>query len=61
MTIEKLQSLCDKKVMVEYKGLLLIGILNRVRRQLGGRAYVTIPPSKKPRVFWASKVSAIKD
>jgi hypothetical protein len=60
MTIEKLQSLCGKKVMVDYKGLLLIGILQRVRKQLGGRAWVTVPPSKTPRQFWASKISEIE-
>ena len=56
-----LQKLIGQKVLVHYKGLLLTGKLIGLDPQFNGRdAIVQLPSEKRPRKFWASKVSEIK-
>ena len=57
----KLEKLIGKKVIVSHRGLLLVGELKAIENKFGGRAIVQLPMEKKPRRFWASKVSEIKD
>lgn len=63
MKAEKdIRKLIGQKVLIHYKGLMLTGKLIGLDPQFNGRdALVQLPSEKRPRKFWASKVSAIKD
>ena len=56
----KTQNLIGKKVLVHYKGLMLTGKFLGYDPRFNGRdAIVQLPHEKKPRRFWASKISAL--
>lgn len=56
-----LAGLIGKKVIIEYKGLQVVGKLVSLPKGFGGRdAIVQFPTEKKTRRVWASKVEEIK-
>jgi hypothetical protein len=61
MTANELKPLIGQKVIVNFKGLQLVGKLIGIHPQFNGRdGLVLLPGQKKMTRFWASKISKIK-
>lgn len=61
MTPQHLQKIIGQKVLVTYRGLILVGKLAGVDPRFGQRdALVTLPGHKRPTKFWCKKISQIK-
>jgi len=61
MTTEEVKKHTGQKVIVEFKGLQLVGKLLGLVPNFGDRdALVQIPGIQKTRKFWKSKITVIK-
>ena len=61
MTAEKIKKLTGQKVIVNFKGLQLVGKLLGIAPGFGGRdALIQLPGISQPKKFWATKIEEIK-